>query len=461
MKKKISGASSGPFGFSARPCFVLLTVLTLALSWGCARPVKTGKAWHRPDLQQLKDEELRLLRRQLARSKAEAAQESINRLIYETQLEVAALRGFPVRALVGSAPLTRATLDRLIDESFARQYQGRAMDFYVWFNRLFGALPPGVDLKKMTRDLMSEQVGGLYDPGSKKLFVRQDYPLKTPLGRMILAHEICHAMPDQNFSLLRMGVEDSKNTDRALAALAVAEGDATLLMNEHMIRYGNPMDLLSQLPAIMLMDQQKLNEAPPVIRDALFFPYFKGMAFFNSLDGRTRPGKTPAQPGEPPAAWRSRVFADPPETTEQILHPEKYLTHERPAQLAPLSADSATTHSRAILGEMGIMLTLETAIGTERAQQAAAGWNGDSLIVADNDPQATRTLTWLTRWDTPHDAEEFAQALEQALSAGEGHFAWSGPAARRMAKGWGGQLEIMRPKADTVRLEGSFAHPAR
>src|SRR5207244_879336 len=155
--------------------------------------------------------------------------------------------------VVNYLPLTDQKLDELLEAGIKKQFPGEALSDYIWLNQLFKALPADFDLLKTMKELTAEQVAGLYDPLSRVLFVRTDFKLEAPLGRMILAHEICHALQDQNNSLTEMGLDDSSDADRALAALSIAEGDATLLMAEHLARYGSPLGLLAQIPGMMLM----------------------------------------------------------------------------------------------------------------------------------------------------------------------------------------------------------------
>src|SRR5690606_29869422 len=159
----------------------------------------------------------------------------------------------------------------------------------------------------------------------------------TLTGRLVLAHEITHALQDQNFELLELGVEDHENGDRQLALMAIIEGDATLLMSEYMIEHASPFGLLSELPSLLTMSQEELDRAPVAIRESLMFPYLRGVQFFMDLAGRVpaddddaEPFAVALQPG-----WRSRVFLNPPISTEQIMHPEKYLRGEAPEPIDP------------------------------------------------------------------------------------------------------------------------------
>jgi hypothetical protein len=407
-----------------------------------------------PALGDLQEREIKLLKLRLAKMEGELAEQRTARLVFETQVQMAGLRGLAIREPLQYQPLTGQTLDRIYHTSIARQYPDRSLALHVWFNALLGALPWDYDMVGNIRKLMGEQAGGLYDPDGKIFYVRPDFDIEGPLGRMILAHEITHALQDQNFDLLGLGIEDATDSDRALAVLAVAEGDATLAMSEHLARYGSPMSLMADLPGMMMMDQQQLNQAPLFVQQSLLFPYMQGMNFFTGLGGRTRQAPEGRwRPGESPA-WRSQLFLDPPATTEQIMHPEKYLARELPAAIAPTDAPtSGVAHVEDIAGEFGIAGMLMEALGGDRAYAAAAGWNGDRLrVTEDTAGSGQRTALWISRWDTPRDADEFAQAVADALAKRFPDLKWQGTAAARRATVAGGTLALRRSGRDGVEL---------
>lgn len=431
---------------------VILYMMLAAVAWSQGT---AAKPWAPPDPLALKDQEIRLLKQQLGQARQKLDSERVGRIVYETQLRVAALHGFDVKGVVSFTPLTAAIIDRLVAESFRSQYPGETLEHYVWLNQLFSALPQPYDMQQSVRDLMGEQAAGIYDPHSKQLYVKTDFPLESPMGQMVLAHEICHAFQDSNFSLLDLGAEDSENADRALAALSIAEGDATILMSEYFAKHGNPLDLFRFLPSMLSMDQEKLNAAPLAIQESLLFPYLDGMKFFQALRGRLPDGakRTGAYPN---AAWRKAVFLKPPQTTQQILHPELYLSQKMPAQIAtPKMEGTAGKPTVNVAGEFGVRLLLAPMLGNERAAKAAEGWNGDKVAVADATQGNRRRVRWVTRWDSRQEADEFAAALEEALKARfAGKLEWQADAQGRIAETPEAHLRVTRPTAEGVALLG-------
>ncbi|HTF55874.1 MAG TPA: hypothetical protein VK661_01280 [Planctomycetota bacterium] len=108
-----------------------------------------------------------------------------------------------------------------------------------------------------------------------------------------------------------------------------------------------------------------------------------------------------------------KVYARPPESTEQILHPEKYLKEERPAALdmKPLEDFFASRKSdpvyRTTLGELGAAILIES-LQEKPRPEAAAGWGGDRLMAWAEGGKVL--VVWATAWDREEDAREFEDA---------------------------------------------------
>ena len=438
----------------------LLSLLLLPVLTGACGLPKTAET---PTLTEIQQKEITLLRARLAQTEREVRREKIQRLIYETEIVVAAMRGFAVKAPVKDAPMTRQTLTRIIQDSLARQYPGRTLELNVWFNQLFGALPEGIDMASFLEGLMGEQAAGLYDPETKLLYVREDFSLDSALGAMVLSHEITHALQDQDYSLQGMGVEETGDDDRALAVLAIAEGDATLLMGEYLVQTGKALSFAFDLPRMIMMDQQQFNTAPPAVQQTMLFPYLQGMLFFQTLAGRTRqhPDRF-VRPGES-TAWRGEVFAEPPETTEQIIHPEKYLARELPAKVEPLEppqgAPSAERFEN-VMGEFGVQMLLISSLGEERARETAEGWNGDRALVTADAGGAHHGVRWVTLWDTPAAADRFASALREVFAKRFGdRLSWKDGGQTQASVGGAGDFQIRQPDPTRVELSGVFTGP--
>ena len=130
---------------------------------------------------------------------------------------------------------------------------------------------------------------------------------------MFLSHEITHAIQDQHYDLLKMGIDSDTNDDQTLALSALTEGDATFVMNEYYLNNLNINVIADLFSSIMMLPQQtKLDHAPSYVKENLLFPYIQGLQFIS-----------PVYNGNEPMTL-DEVFKNPPQSTEQILHPEKY-----------------------------------------------------------------------------------------------------------------------------------------
>lgn len=280
---------------------------------------------------------------------------------------------------------------------------GRALAF-------LGLLPEGSDLEQLYMNVMSEQVGAFYDEKKGHLVTFRDRPGSSGVDRMILAHELTHALDDQHFPLRDLGLGFKKNEDRARAALSLIEGTATMVMGQVYLQQARRAGLGGTVKDILAMFRQtteQFNRAPPYIQQSLLFPYLQGQQFVLELLSR----------GGMEAI--NEAYRNPPVSTEQVLHPEKYFAREEPreeqtedivGQVRQLCRQNGwNLLANNVVGEFGLRLLLAGLEGVD-AHQAAAGWDGDRYAVFEVVPQQL-AMVWVTCWDTARDAEEFEQAL--------------------------------------------------
>jgi hypothetical protein len=148
----------------------------------------------------------------------------------------------------------------------------------------------------------------------------------------------------------------------------------------------------------------KIDSAPRSLRESLVFPYDQGMAWVRQLYQR--------------GGWKAvdEAYASLPQSTEQILHPEKYFAHEAPAQvvlpdLSPALGRDWKQIDTDVNGEWGYYLILDEFLKDEKeSKQAAAGWGGDRYALYENKQTRETLLAQVTAWDTEQDASEFFDA---------------------------------------------------
>jgi len=277
-----------------------------------------------------------------------------------------------------------------------------------------GLVPPDLDLRALLTDLLQEQVIGYYDPVSDTLFVHERV---TPEElEPVLAHELVHALQDQVVDLDSLGASFDGRSDAAAAYQAAVEGHATFAMMEWAMG-GGEADLTrfpDLGPALADIDLSDLGEfgsaevlaaAPAVIREGLLFPYVGGLVFLQRL-WKQRPDR--------PLPFGAGL----PKSTEQIMHVDRWLTRDEPTLVR--FTEGTTDGWREVyardLGEFETRLFLNEHLhDSTRADTAAAGWDGDAYrLLRHGDDEV---FVWVSVWDSPEDAREFASAVTAAYRA--------------------------------------------
>ena len=324
----------------------------------------------------------------------------------ELQADVAEVGGIPFKAPVPLDFIAPTDLRAYLKEVLDDEYPHRRADADARLLIALDLLPPGTSLRDLRARLLEDNVAGFYDerPGRKKLYAVSDDRSMTPSNQIVLAHELRHALQDQYIDVHRVVPETIGDfDDRRVAFMALLEGDATMVMERFLMRrLGVPSSSAAVDLAGAGFATPPLPGVPAVLRDHLIVPYLAGRDFVRSLHER---GGWPAVR----TAW-----TDPPRSTEQVLHPEKYLTREEPR---PVSGRSAPAGGRLVQeGVLGEALT-RTLLG-EGGEAGAAGWGGDLYQVWD---VGGRTLVvWRTEWDSAADGREFRDSALRRFTRSHG-----------------------------------------
>lgn len=348
---------------------------------------------------------------------------SLADIVLTIREDVARLRGLefkrdvPVRVM--AADDIRAHMLKRMEKFYEPQQLAEEQLAY----QLLGLVPEGMDVLETLIAAMREQAGGFYDPDSGAFYILDDV---TPeLIPMIVAHELTHALEDQHFDLDGRAAAAFDDEDRAVAVSAVHEGSATLLMTVYMTQRlaAGKMDMQAFLA--QAEEQAKGTEAlkrlPEVFQRQLIGPYVLGASFLarGNVIGALSSGF--------PRADVDRAYADPPLSSEQLLHPEKYWNEE--ARDLPQEVDTGAagvllgtawrTTEQGRLGELvlGTLVGAASPVDSPSAMDGAAwthpavvGWGGDRWELWRGEDAALVLLA--TVWDSELDAKEFAQAIE-------------------------------------------------
>ncbi|HEY2105980.1 MAG TPA: hypothetical protein VGH29_09360, partial [Candidatus Binataceae bacterium] len=317
----------------------------------------------------------------------------------------------------------RAEADRDIKAQLAHDVSDEQFRVDGRTGSLIGLYPEGIDLKQETLKLLDSQIAGFYDPDTKRMILvngtadtgvwdgAAEFLMQRDLvGEMLLAHELTHALQDQHFNLGAKLDALKDNDDRALALKSVAEGDATITGFGYVVggmdqaRLDMVVARLSDLPELFA---KEAKFAPEGLREPLIFQYSEGVKFV--ADAYRRSGY----------AAVDQLFRQPPQSSQQILHPELYFDHPTPPAEITVAGyqpvlSGWTRADENCEGELGLRLILKMAFGAGTRQVAlAAAWKGDRIVSLTRGSELS--VIWMIDLSSERAASQFAAAYTEAL----------------------------------------------
>jgi hypothetical protein len=307
---------------------------------------------------------------------------------------VSRARGLVAKRSVPGVMLDRSALMGRVKSHVDREVPHDAIVEEGLVQQLLGFIPTRFDYEGATYALLQAQLAGFYEPADGTMYMAAD--LDDDSAFATLAHELVHALQDQYWDLGKRSKYVSGQDDGSSAFSALAEGDATSAMADVLIGQAKAgataLDMPDELFAQQIiggMSGGPTSSAPHVMRMALAAPYIDGTLFVHAL--RRKGG------------WHAvnHAWDDPPETTEQLLHLDKWEARERAlaipdptfAALGPgWSVAEADTY-----GELGLRLSLGEWLGETTAALLASGWGGDrGVLMKKGDAYA---FAWHVRYD--------------------------------------------------------------
>jgi len=320
----------------------------------------------------------------------------------EIEPRTADTRELSFKTPVVYAVVTKAGIHQVLEQKLHNVYADADFQRSGTSLAAFGLLPANYPLEEKYLALLSEQVAAFYDQHERKLYLFKETSLDEAKNRMILSHELTHALQDQNFHLLNLPLEVRHNDDLQLATSALIEGDATVEMSQFMAGQTTVGDVLQTLSGAFTQDMSQIETAPRYLREELLAPYVKGQRFILALWSE--------------GGWQavSNAYQNPPKSTAQILHPEKYLENPQwqPTKIEwpDLTFNGQPPYDDNVLGELGIRILLGEYTDDMTGEQAAEGWQGDRYLIFDEG----KSLVWKTVWESPEQAQRFAGTLTKA-----------------------------------------------
>lgn len=316
--------------------------------------------------------------------------------------ETSELRELSILRAVKSGAQSRTDIERMIIKNLDSDTTPEEMHAAEMVLKGFGLAPREFAYRSFLIKLLTEQVAGYYDPKVQQFYLADWIELEGQ--KPVMAHELTHALQDQHFNLKRFEKWPKGDSDAELAAHALIEGDATLAMTLYMAK--NPLVALAFIRSLGSQEiaTEQFKQAPRALRESLLFPYEEGSAWATQLYKR--------------GGWEmvSRAFNKLPQSSEQILHADKYFSYEAPQKLAlpelkNLLGPSWRRIDYDVNGEWGCYLVLDEYLNnSSESKQAAAGWGGDRFALYETGQADEVFIAQLTAWDTPLDAKEFFDA---------------------------------------------------
>lgn len=332
--------------------------------------------------------------------------QDLDDLARKLQKDVAKTRGLELKKDPKVGVYKDSELRDFITKEFERDFPRARAAKYQKVYAHFGLIPAKLDLFEAYVQLFCGDTAGFYDPKTKEIRLVQIEGMESQTEETLF-HELIHALQDQHFDLRTLPIEEQDNEDLVVSIPCLLEGEAEYLTILWACG-GDTREFRDVLRESIQIYQSaelegKLAELPAYLRHFNSFPYGHGMEFMRVVLREKKGDWT----------FVSKMHADPPSSTEQILHPEKYLgDRDHPTILEFDDPKGWSRIESNVHGEFAIRILL-TELGVPNAAAAAAGWDGDRYHVYD---QETKTSSlWISTWDTEKDAVEFFVAYSKAM----------------------------------------------
>jgi hypothetical protein len=351
-------------------------------------------------------------------SPAPAATPALFEQVDQMMNSLSEITGWKVHHKVPAEIMGKEKFRKLV-ESGAKEANGdkelRAEEIAL---KMFGFVPPNFNLARESADLVTEQAAAFYDYTKKRLFVL-DSTDDGAEQQLALAHELAHALADQQYSLGKFMRRGSPDDEASSARQAVMEGQASWLSWAYMSKRNGgkaevPAQLLDRLAdgvGAEGADFPVFTQAPLYVRESLVFPYEAGMRFQDAVYRKR--GK---------AAF-DEVFRNPPRDTQQIMHPDLYLESRQPTapslppleQLLGKDARNFRLLTEGNVGEFDFSVLLRQYIGDPQGADAASHWRGGVFRIYEHKRDKYPILTYAAEWDSPASARAYFEMYERVL----------------------------------------------
>ncbi|HVA02015.1 MAG TPA: DUF6782 family putative metallopeptidase [Terriglobia bacterium] len=328
--------------------------------------------------------------------------------------QMSRITGLPIKSPLKKRIVSRPEIRKFLIGNLHAEYTPQEIHVQEATLRAFGLVSRNFDLEKFLIGFYTEQAAGFYDPRTKTMYLADWVPADTQ--QMVLAHELTHALQDQNFNLLRYMHAVKSDDDAEAARQAVVEGYATAAMFQRMLGSTNLAVLPSFDTLIGPLIHQQMAEFPVFSNAPLFFrlealfPYIQGATFIEK--GLKKAG-----------GWKelNTLFTSPPTSTKAIYQPDVYFGHmplpkvQLPARTPLDSVPGLAKLDENSLGELGFNALLGQFLSEERAKSVSADWLADRYMLYEDGAKHSYALVARARWANPEAALTFFRDYHAVL----------------------------------------------
>jgi hypothetical protein len=366
------------------------------------------------------------------------------------------ITGWKAKRKVPADYISRDKLRKFVEGRLREEVKDNDVRIEEQILQMFGLVPKQFDLRKSTVDLVTEQAAAFYDYNRRKLFVLETNE-STMERRVTLAHELAHALADQQFSLKKFIRGGMQSDDMATARQAVVEGQATWLMWAYLsVRNGKEPSVPIEMLANAGLSAESagagfpvLAEVPLYLRESLIFPYTRGLLFQNALfKSRGKESFT-------------EVFTRPPDSTRQILHPEVWEAKDpvKPV-MPPVVANVKRYRLRAegTIGEFDHHVMLRQFVDADVADRLSPSSRSGAYRLYH--PKAAGgtghpLLAYASTWDGAESAAEYVRQYRAILLQKAGGTKFTRESADRLeGSNEYGLFQVWRDGATVYTIEG-------
>ncbi|HXJ40752.1 MAG TPA: hypothetical protein VNH18_15835, partial [Bryobacteraceae bacterium] len=328
---------------------------------------------------------------------------------------LADITGFRVRRHLPFGLVTREQVNLFLKDQIRRSVKPAEIRAEESTLRMFGFVPKDFDLKQSTIDLLTEQAAAYYDFQRRKLFI-SDWATRN-MREAALVHELAHALADQNYPIRKFLAAAGDDSEKSLARQTVVEGQASWLMTEYAVRQSGKTLRERETAAEYLKDQPEqapadsgdsqypvFSKAPLYIRRTLMFPYDEGQKFQQAI--YLKEGKTAF----------ATLFTNPPSSSAQIIHPDRYLDHvPNVIPELPKRPSGVKELVHGTVGELDNHILLRQYTDQATADGLAPKLKGGAFRIDEAKTNHHLTLTYVSDWENSEAAARYFAAYQRVL----------------------------------------------